>query len=164
MPGRLALLACAFVLGCVAPPRRLPECTGPLVPTTSMGPDFVARERLHLVHAERVVRLDLVLQKRGDTLVLVGFDPLGPKLFSLVQRGLEVEVDAKPSAVLPVPPRNVLRDVQHARFGMAPSGVAGPGVAAPEVSVTREGERVVVRNAACGSVATFTTVSQRSLP
>ena len=91
------------------------------MPTEALGADFVARERLRVTHAGETTGLDLVVQKRGDELVLVGFDPLGAKLFSLVQRGDRVEVEAMPRAVVRVPPINALRDVHRTLLGSIPT-------------------------------------------
>ena len=110
-------LACAHLPGA---PRAIPECPGPLRATSELGPD--RHVELHMrVQADDVDSvLRLALEIRDDELVLVGIDPLGAVLFELRQRGVEVEAEALPAALLPVPPENVLRDVHRVRFLAAP--------------------------------------------
>ena len=135
-----ALLLIGLAVACAHGPfARAPrECPGSLAPTQAMGADFLARERHEIRSDGRSVRLDVAIQKREDELVIVGFDPLGPKLFQVVQRGTELEVEALPSRVLTVSPENVLRDVHRVRFlglGMPPEGSG-------EVVALRDGARV----------------------
>lgn len=146
----LALTGCATLFGF---PPVVPDCEGVLVPTEQLGPDFTAREKFTLVRGEQTLHFDLVLQKRDAELVLIGFDPLGAKLFSVIQRGSETEVDAAPRPVLSVPPLNVLRDVHRARFE-APT----------DAEVTSEGAQTRIRNERCESETTLLRVSERRLP
>jgi hypothetical protein len=146
----LCLSGCSTLLGF---PPRIPVCEGALLPTQTLGPDFVARERLTVVHSDQTVRLDLVLQKRGAELVLIAFDPLGAKLFTVVQRGSETEIDAAPRPLLSVPPLNVLRDVHRARFA-APT----------DAELVAKGSETRIHNARCGTETTLVRVSERALP
>ncbi len=145
----LPIAGCAMLAGL---PPRIPACAGALVPTQQLGSDFVARERFSLTHADRSVHLDLVLQKRDNVLVLIGFDPLGAKLFTVVQRGSETEVDAAPAAILAVPPLNVLRDVHRARFN-APT----------DAEVTTSAGETRIRNPCCQSETRLSRVSEKGL-
>jgi len=135
--------------GCVhLPPggSALPRCPGEVPPLPREG-DFFARERARFEHQDAVVHLDVVVQKRGDELVVIGFAPTGAKLFSAVQRGDAVDIDALPAAVLSVPPHNVLLDVHRLRgLGRVP------------------GDAVRLLRPACDTAATWTLVSERSLP
>jgi len=147
---RTALCAAllSILCGCAYLPRggyALPRCPGEL-PPSEPGGDFVARERVRFEHRDRVVQLDVVVQKRGDELVVIGFSPTGAKLFSAVQRGQTLEIDALPAAVLAVPPRNVVLDIHRLR-GLS----RGPG---DEVRLLRP---------ACETGATWTLVSERVL-
>jgi hypothetical protein len=126
--------ACAHLPGA----RAIRECPGALAPTQAMGADFLARERHEIRSDGRSVRLDVAIQKRGDELVIVGFDPVGPKLFQVVQRGAELEVEALPGRVLMVPPENVVRDVHRMRF----LGIEMPPGGSGEVVAMRDGARV----------------------
>jgi hypothetical protein len=92
------------------------------------------------------VALELVAERRGPRLVVVGFDAFGAKLFAVTQRGLDVEAESFRGRALPVPPRNVLRDLHAARF-------ARPDAPA-DVAVARPG---------CGYRARFVSLERREL-
>lgn len=124
-----ALLLVVGVAACRHLPARgraLPDCPGQWVATEAIAGDFLLRQRVRIEAAARVFSLQLVVQKRGDELVLVGLDPFGAKLFTVRQRGLEVSVDAVPPPVLEVAPLNLLRDLHRERFlGLATTGADG---------------------------------------
>lgn len=152
----LPLLLAATQLGCASwrgLPPRIADCPGELVSTEALGDDFVARERYRVTRADESLRVDLVIQKRGDQLVLLGFDPLGAKLFQIVQRGTSTEVEAMPRAVVGVPPLNVLRDVHRARFG-----------AATDARVSACAAVVLIENPRCATESTLERVSEQALP
>src|SRR5215472_15058889 len=107
-------------------PDRGRECPGPLVPTQEMGGDFFLEQNVRVQGEGVDWALTLVSQKRGPTLVLVGLDPFGAKLFTLTQQGKEVKVE-RPGGPLPLPPVNLLRDLHRTRFGR-PGGPPEPGV------------------------------------
>ena len=144
----LATMLLLAVCGCAYLPlasRDLPRCPGEVPPLTTEG-EFVVRERVRFEHGDVVVHLDVVVQQRGDQLVVIGFAPTGAKLFSAVQRGDSIEIDALPAAVLRVPPENVLLDVHRLRdLDRAP------------------GDKVRLQRPACDTLATWTRISQRSL-
>ena len=139
-------------------PDRGRECPGPLVPTEEMGGEFLLRQNVRVQGEGLDWALTLVSQKRGPTLVLVGLDPFGAKLFTLRQQGTAVTVE-RPSGRLPLPPINLLRDLHRTRFrrpGMPPeSGVT---------IVSDSAETVTVQHPACGYEATFVTVKDEALP
>ncbi len=118
----VALLAVAtLATGCrhLPPPlraRALSECPGILVATEAIAGDFLVRQRVHITAGNESWSLQLVAQKRGDELTLLGFHPLGAKLFTLQQRGDRTTVDAAPAPLLEIPPRNLLRDFHRERF------------------------------------------------
>jgi hypothetical protein len=67
-----------------------------------------------------------VAQKRGNELTLLGFHPLGAKLFTLRQRGADIAVDAAPAPLLEIPPQNLLHDFYRERFlGVSTAGADG---------------------------------------
>lgn len=117
-----ALLAVSMLAaGCrhLPPPlrgRALPDCPGLLLATDAIPGDFLVRQRVLVTAGDQSWPLQLVAQKRGDVLTLVGFHPLGAKLFTLQQRGVRVTVDAAPAPLLEIPPRNLLRDFHRERF------------------------------------------------
>lgn len=119
--------------------RAIPDCPGQWVGTEAIAGDFVLRQRVRIEAAGRVVSLQLVVQKRGGELVLVGLHPFGAKLFTVRQRGLEVRVDAAPPPVLEVAPLNLLRDLHRERFlGLATSGADGSFRGERDGTVIRE--------------------------
>jgi hypothetical protein len=108
-----------WLAGCAHLPwgrRHVPVCAGQLVSTDAMAGDFLLRQRVRVEAKGRSIALRLVTQKRGGELLQVGIDPLGAKLFTLRQRGTQVEVDALPAPVLEVEPANLLRDLHRIRF------------------------------------------------
>ena len=130
-PGLRTLLLASALLGagCLQLPgrgRAIPDCPGEWASTQAIGGDFLLRQRLLVTRGEQAFALELVAQKRGDELLLLGLHPFGAKLFTLRQRGLETSVDAAPAPALEVPPLNVLRDFHRARFlGLASAGPEG---------------------------------------
>jgi hypothetical protein len=139
-------------------PDRGRECPGPLVPPEEVPGDFILRQNVRVEGEDLDWALTLVSQKRGPTLVLVGLDPFGAKLFTLTQRASEVMVE-RPSGRLPLPPVNLLRDLQRTRF-------TRPGTP-PESGVTIASDsagNVRIHHAVCGYDATFVTVKDEALP
>jgi hypothetical protein len=148
----MALAGAAFALGCAALPlataRRIPDCEGPLLATADIpGGDFRLRERVRIAGRGVDLGLELLAERRADRLVVIAFNEFGARVFSLVQRGSEVESEAKLGRALAVPPENVLRDLHEARFFH------------PEA-----GDRVEVRRRGCDYTATFVRVERRELP
>jgi len=150
-----ALLALALALGSgcatwLGLPPRLAVCPGPLPSTRELPPgDWLVRERVRVVGGDVDVGLEVAAEKRGDRLVVVAFHALGAKAFSLVQRGDDLEVESHLGRALPVPPRNVLRDLYAAGLGADPA--------------VREHGRVRVERPECGYDATFVRVERRTL-
>jgi hypothetical protein len=167
-PRALAVAAAAvaaFAAGCRhVPPgsRPVPECPGALVSTADMGEDFLWRARVRVTAGGRSSSLQLVAQKRGDELLLLGLHPLGMKLFTLTQRGGEVQVDALPPTLLDVPPRNLLRDLHRIRF-LPPRERGGALLeTTPPPSAGGAGARVSIDNPACGVRSEYVTLSEGS--
>jgi hypothetical protein len=130
LPLRALLLAPALLgAACAQWPgrgRSVPDCPGELASTEAIAGDFLVRQRLLVSRGDQVVALQLVAQKRGDELLLLGLHPFGAKLFTLRQRGLETSVEAAPAPALEVPPLNVLRDFHRVRFlGVTDAGADG---------------------------------------
>jgi len=151
----IARIACAALaaaaLGCtaasVAIAPHIGECDGPLVDAAAIpGGDFHLRERVHFAGQGVDLGLELLAERRGDRLVVIGFNAFGARVFSLVQRGGEVESDAPLGRALAIAPGNALRDLHEARFFHPESG-----------------ERVEVRRHGCDYTATFVRVERRPL-
>lgn len=138
-------------------PDQARECPGPLVPTEEMLGDFVLQQNVRVQGGDLDWALTLVSQKRGQTLVLVGLDPFGAKLFTLTQRGTEVTVE-RPSGRLPLPPVNLLRDLHRTRF-LRPGTPPEPGV----TIVSDQAGTVRIQHASCGYNTTLVTVKEDAL-
>jgi hypothetical protein len=155
----LALPGCA-TLG-LALSRALPdrghECPGPLVPTEEMHAEFLLEQDVRVQGDGLDWALTLVSQKRGPTLVLVGLDPFGAKLFTLTQRGTEISVE-RPGGRLPLPPVNLLRDLHRARFGR-PGAPLEPGVTIESLGPGS----VRIQHAECGYETTLVTLKEQAL-
>lgn len=108
--------------------RTIAPCSGVLRSTEEIDGEFVVQLRVRIRAGELDFPMRLVVQKTAGELVAIGFNPFGAKLFTVVQRGVEVKVDALPRAVLPVAPMNVVRDLHRIRFLMAPRPDDGTGV------------------------------------
>lgn len=127
---RLRALALCVALAAGAPGcatlamlRPLPRaCPGALLPVAEMGPDFSVQARYRVRSGGREEALTLVAEKRGERLVLLGLDPLGTLVLSLVQEGREVRRERHLRPLFPFAPENALRDFQRVRFADALAG------------------------------------------
>jgi hypothetical protein len=138
-------LGCTFVSIATAP--HIGACEGPLVDVAAIpGGDFQLRERVHFAGQGVDLALELLAERRGDRLVVIGFNAFGARVFSLVQRGREVERDAPLGRALAIAPENALFDLHEARFFHPESG-----------------GRVEVHRRGCDYTATFVRVEQRPL-
>lgn len=128
----VAALACVMVAACGGPPKRTAviltsapsEYPGVLPDPLTLKPDFMVRQTLTIktqrdgkpVEAE----LDAVLQKQGDTLLIVGFGPMNTKAFTLTQRDGRIEFAQFLGPELPFSPRNIVVDVHRVYFKRLP--------------------------------------------
>ena len=150
----VVVVACGAGLGCrtlrhvLDPPPRLAPCRGPIAPVAALpGGDFLLRERVRVRGDGVDAGFELVAERRGDRLVLVGLNAFGAEAFQLIQQGLDVESASDLGPLLPVPPENLLRDLHAARLARP----HGP-------------QRVEVARPGCGYTATFVRVERRRLP
>lgn len=95
----------------------------------TMGHDFLVRQSL-AIHARRGDQpvdgqFDAVLQKQGDTLLIVGFGPMNVKAFTLSQREGRIEFTQFAGPELPFSPRNILADVHRVFFKRLPPPADG---------------------------------------
>lgn len=120
------------------------EYPGTLPDPGTLHPDFMVRQSL-VIHAtkptgEKVdAEIDAVLQKQGDTLLILGLGPMNVKAFTLTQKGTTLEFQQFVGPALPFSPRNIVVDVHRVLFKRLPVP------AAPTTVVTGEldGEHVV---------------------
>jgi hypothetical protein len=145
----LAFLTLLLVLGCggAKPQPVVPghgQDTVVLLPSQSLGPSFVAQQRLHGKYGEKEFTLDVVVQLAQGKLTIVGLTPFGTRAFVLTQDGTEVELQKFINRELPFNPRYVLDDVHRVFF----RGLSG----APDGENERDdhGERIseVIRGGA----------------
>jgi hypothetical protein len=150
----LALAApagCATLGPALASLRPLPRaCAGPLPSVEALGPDFGLQARYRVRSGGRERALLLAAEKRGDRLVLLGLDPLGTHVFTVVQEGESVRREEHLRPLFPFAPENALRDLVQARFG-APIG--------DDARVEPEGRGVRIVRPSCEWDATVDVVS-----
>ena len=128
---RLALAA--LVIGCGGgTPRHAEIATaapaaypGVLQPPADLHPDFSVRQTL-VIHAKDGAgkpvdaEIDAVLQKQGDTLLVVGFGPMNTKAFTLTQKADKITFDQYVGPQLPFSPRNIVVDIHRVYFMRLP--------------------------------------------
>ncbi len=126
------------------PPPAPPEYPGTLVAPAELrsppgfGDAFAIEQRVRSESSQGTHEFRAVLQKREDTLLLVGLGPHGGRGFVLTQRGDDVSFESHIPAELPFPPRFMLLDVHRAFF----RGLEGP-LADGEHRGEMDGEEVV---------------------
>ena len=144
--GRLgrALLGLALV-ACTPRPTGPPDPAqlrypGELVPVQALAGrgDFLARQTLVGRYGPREVHGEVVVQKRGATLTLIGLTPFGSKAFVIQQDASGVRSEEILPGSLPFPARFMLLDVHRALF-MGLPGEPGPD---GERRGRRGGERI----------------------
>jgi hypothetical protein len=86
--------------------------------------DFMVRQTL-TIRSQREgkpveAELDAVVQKQGDTLLIVGFGPMNVKAFTLSHRGDRIEFTQFVGQALPFSPRNIVVDVHRVFFKHLP--------------------------------------------
>jgi Protein of unknown function (DUF3261) len=91
----------------------------------TLGRDFLVRQSL-AIHAQRDGQpvdgqFDAIVQKRGDTLLIVGFGPMNVKAFTVEQRGDRITFHQLMGPELPFSPRNIIVDVHRVFFKHLPT-------------------------------------------
>jgi len=139
-----SLAAVCALSSCCAVGRRPPwepaarEYPGTLVSPSTVPGDFLARQVVKARYGETRIRFDSVLQKRGDTLTLLGLTPFGTRAFLLQQEGTDVNFTSYVDRVLPFPPYYILLDIHRALFIGVSSGPLADGLH----TVSRNGEEI----------------------
>lgn len=133
----LLVTGCATLRLIVYRPPHLDRCPGALVPTEQIAGDFLRRLQMHVSAGDVDTGYQLVLQKKGDRLVLIGLTRFGARAFSVVQQGGTVQVDSALGPATVVPPGNVLRDLHRTLFFNA-----GPPPASGEIATQHDGEMI----------------------
>lgn len=109
-----------------------------LVPVAEIPVDFLARQRLSGRMGEHDLHSEVILQKQGEVLTLLGLTPFGTKAFSLVQRGIDTEFTAFIEVVLPFPPELMLADIHRTLF----VGIGAQGSPDGHRRLRLKGERI----------------------
>ena len=121
-----------------------------LRPPSVLTADFVWRQRVTVQYADRPARsFDAVLQKRGETMSLVGLTPINTVTFIVEQRDMAVTFDNRTGQTLPFDGRYILQDVQRVYFpwlvGPTEDGVRSGAMLGESVSERLVAGRVVER-------------------
>lgn len=92
---------------------EMPAYPGHLRVPAKVTSDFMLRQKLVARYGEQESSFDLVLQKRGDELILLGLTPYGGRAFALTQRGTAFEAETFVPMRLPFPARHILNDIHR---------------------------------------------------
>jgi hypothetical protein len=144
---RIVLAVTAVALASCAPHRQPPAPAAPphdypgILPDPSTIPgDFMARQDVEARYGEQKIRFQAVLQKRGNTLTLLGMTPFGTRAFLLQQIGADVTFTPYMNREMPFPPKNILLDVDRAFFeGLSQKGAS---LEDGEHAMERDGEEI----------------------
>ena len=127
-----ALLVVLAIAACGHPPRTSTMTTdapseypGVIHDPKTLPRDFMVRQTL-TIHTQRDGKpvdgeLDAVLQKQGDTLLIIGLGPMDVKAFTLTQNGDRIEFAQFAGPPLPFSPRNIVIDVHRVFFKRLPA-------------------------------------------
>jgi hypothetical protein len=116
----------------------VPDYPTPPVDVGSPRGDFLRRQELVVRYREKTRSFDVVLQKRGNELLLLGLGPFGIKAFALSQTGTVVSFRPYLPVQLPFPPRYVLNDIARTYFLSIGEGPLPDGVH----EIERDGEQI----------------------
>lgn len=119
-----AALFSVVVAGCASPQREPPRpYSGPLDSPGIYAGDFTYRQRIVATFGAHTQSFDVIVQKRGDVLTVVGLTPFGSRAFVLEQAGERIRFESFVPQKLPFPPEYMLIDIHRVLF----SGVGAPG-------------------------------------
>ena len=138
----LSAMACPAACATASPPpAAAPEVpyTCVLRPLATLGPDFMVRQRVEASGHGRSGSFDAVLQKKGDTLVLVGL-VAGIRAFTLKQVGEAISFEQSLGPKMPFPPEYAVIDVHRVYWKRLPRAADAP--ASGVVEGTLDGERL----------------------
>jgi hypothetical protein len=99
-----------------APDPVQPEYDGPMVDPREIPWDFLWRQRVSAKHGGSSGAFDAVVQKKGDTLLILGLTPFQTRGFSLTQNGTLFEYEQFVPFELPFSPKSVLIDIHRSFF------------------------------------------------
>ena len=131
----LAIAACGPPAA-TAPAREYP---GPLRAPSAYPTELAIDQTVTAIHPQGSDSFRAVIEKRGDTLIMVGLGPHGGRAFVLTQEGDEIRFESQLPRELPFPARYMLLDVHRAWL----LGLAGAPLADGEHRAELEGEEIV---------------------
>jgi hypothetical protein len=112
------------VTACASPQRKaLRPYSGPLDSPGIYAGDFTDRQRIVATSGAHTQSFDVIVQKRGDVLTIVGLTPFESRAFVLEQAGERIRFESFMPQKLPFPPEYVLIDIHRVLF----PGVGAPG-------------------------------------
>jgi hypothetical protein len=138
----VALLACGHAPPQPAAPVRPYACT--LHPLAELRPEFSVRQHVEASSGGKGGGFDTVLQKKGDTLVLVGL-VAGERAFVLKQQGDQVSFEQSFGPPLPFPPEYVIIDIHRAYWKHLPAGTTSGDLDGEHVEETWSNGNLVER-------------------
>lgn len=115
----------------VIPTDAPAEYPGVLHDPATLKPNFMVRQTLTLRSKSKYEgkpvegEIDAVLQKDGDSILIIGFGPMNIKAFTLLHKGGTITFENFVGRELPFSPRNILVDVHRVFFKRLPAPV-GP--------------------------------------
>ena len=109
------LFGCAGKIPSVATPRPT-DLTGPLVSSLEIPGDFIVRQHISVTTPQMNGDFEAIIQSYCGELTIIGFSPLGLKLFSVRQSGQDLEIDALQLNGWSFSPDRILLDVHRIYF------------------------------------------------
>ena len=94
-------------------PPQIGECETKIPSTDTISGNFVRRLRLHTTANGISEGYEVIVQKHQERLTVVALTRFGARVFSIIQDGDRVNVDAPHSAMQAISPRNVLLDLSY---------------------------------------------------
>ena len=106
---------------------------------SELGGDFSLDHRITIRWQGREASFRGVMEKRGDTLTLVGLAPHGGRGFVLRQEGTEISFESQLPEALPFPPEHILMTLHRAWL----LGIGTAALPDGEHRLERDGEEIV---------------------
>jgi hypothetical protein len=110
----LGVVACAHTVPPAAATAPIPPPAAAELPRPEAIPgEFTVRQKLVAKSVHGGGSFEAVLQKKGDTLTMIGLTPYGGRAFLLVQKGAEVQFTKYIPQELPFAPTFILLDIHR---------------------------------------------------
>jgi hypothetical protein len=116
----LPVLLLALLQACAgAPPRPQPTSPLPTLPPAALGAVHSSRQIVHAAFGEREAALQCVLNIDAQQITVIGLNPTGQRLFSLVSDGSGNKIEQSPLLGAQLPPERFLADLQLVYWPLA---------------------------------------------